>query len=120
MGEWNAQIGGLTNCHECLQGETPGGVQRGTEVDDAVRVGAHEVDDLSDAEPAHLRGRQPHGVPVDGGRHRRADLEPQLAHEEVEVGVAQGSDQCCPGQAQCVEVAPFHSLRRGSTSTGGI
>ena len=84
-------------CHPFLQGETPGGVQRGAEVDDAVRVGAHEVDHLSDAEPTHLRGRESHCVPVHCSRHRRADFEPQLAHEEVEVGVAQSRDQRGPG-----------------------
>ena len=84
-------------CHPSLQGETPGGVQRGAEVDDAVRVGAHEVDHLSDAEPPHLRGRESHRVPVHCSRHRRADFEPQLAHEEVEVGVAQSRDQRGPG-----------------------
>ena len=86
-------------------------MQRGAEVDDAVRVSAHEVNHLPDAETPHLGGSQSHCVPIYRGRDGGADLEPQLAHEEVEVGVAHRRDQRGPGQAGRKEVTPFHVLR---------
>ena len=62
------------HCHRRLEGQAPSRVQAGAEVDYAVGVGAHEVDDLSNAELASVRSGHVYGVSVHSRGHRSTDL----------------------------------------------
>ena len=77
----------LTNQWPYLEWQTPQGVEAGHHIYNPVGVSPNKVDNLCQTKLPHRVAWKTECVTVDGGDERWLDLDGQLSHLEVEVGV---------------------------------
>ena len=94
-----------------LEREAPEVVKARAEVEDAIDVRAHEVDDLADGERREGHGTRENGFPIDARYERRADLDADDLDQEVEVSRAERAEERAEEETRRVGVAVPRRLR---------